>query len=478
MSNPPKYLFIVEGADAEPKIFKAFGKALSLDISIYEVRTNIYSLYSTLKKENFQIDVKDAVKSMLTAAKNTSILDSDFQAIYLVFDCDVQDSYARRIRWPWLFKARVLRNLEIVRQMMAYFNDEYDPTKGRLLVNYPMVESFSDINACHMCEYLSHTIGLSNISHYKKIVSKRILTHKKPVMFSAQNFQDLIACNASKALCLTRLHENVPTQEIYLKEVSQERILDQQIEKVKTEGCLGVINTSILFLLDSIKYKGDVFSRFFRPSKEPRVVLVVKPGTLTKRRARRLINELENQHFTNWGLVWFDKVADDVLDHFAEISGRRGDFKRVEGVSKSDDDEKIVSLVCGAIRSDYFFFYDATQRLSSVALVSLKGLTEVYSTADVIGVRTGSVIEGLVSRERWPLLKEVHPFDLTKCGRRVVDKLMHDNRMVLFNLILKDDFVRACLEENKTCGLRQSILSCRPKIFLTDCRLTYLTLFG
>lgn len=68
-----KSLFIVEGADREVKFIKKLAKTFNWGIEIVSVCANIHMLYTKLKAEDFNFEIK----SILLESPNVSETDKD-----------------------------------------------------------------------------------------------------------------------------------------------------------------------------------------------------------------------------------------------------------------------------------------------------------------------------------------------------------------------------------------------------------------
>lgn len=476
MSEKPKILFIVEGADTEPRIFKALALKLGLDVSIFEVRTNIYSLYQTLKKDNFQLDVKNVLKTMCVSQNNRQaecILDDVYQAIYLVFDCDAQDSYKHRLRLPFLFRSKVLNNLKIIKEMLEYFNDEYDSTKGLLLINYPMIESFADSNACYMQEFQSRMVDIGDLRKYKKIARKQIQSHMKVSRYERADFIDVIARNARKAYWLTSGTWEIPSQEVYLKTVSQESILLCQIDNVKKHRQISVVNTSILMPLETFRDVLGRFNLFTTPTLGKMISIVVLPHLRTLKTLRKIIKSISQQSYINIELlllgvdVAFEPyvVAEDVPYSIRVLKG------------PLYDERSIIEKVADAAMGEYVYFYDPFEKLSQFALVTLKGLIEVYPDFDVISTRCVITL-GYQSDKKWPSLIAPKLVDLTKCSSDKFKRMSRDQHLDLHRLMMKTEAIRAIKGKSSTGDLKNDIIKSVKRIVITDCSVSMIFVFS
>lgn len=135
-----KILIIVEGECKEVKLLEKLSKLyLSANKSIVPYGTNIYDLYNVLvdyfgesfeKEESFDLllALRERESRRSNNTERIKILEDKYSDILLVFDFERQDTNFTE---------------EKIKKMMCFFNDSID--KGRLYLNYPMVEAFNHL---------------------------------------------------------------------------------------------------------------------------------------------------------------------------------------------------------------------------------------------------------------------------------------------------------------------------------------------
>lgn len=148
-------LFVFEGEKTEKVITNSMLSFFIQDEGRTVVRTayksNIYSLYNKMKKDEF-LDIFELIKE---SNENLKDFTRDrFSQVYLFFDYDGHDPQASD---------------QIVSDMIGFFNEETE--KGKLFISYPMVESLKcikDINDCN--EFYSLEFEVCNFKGYKEFV--------------------------------------------------------------------------------------------------------------------------------------------------------------------------------------------------------------------------------------------------------------------------------------------------------------------
>lgn len=119
-----RILFILEGKKPDNSYARLLQEKMAENVVIQQYHTDIYALYSELKKDEYF----DTVSMIAERDASFEYDESDFSQIYLFFDLDAQhDGYEAEA-------------LDKFRELLAFFDNETD--KGKLLISYPMVEAF------------------------------------------------------------------------------------------------------------------------------------------------------------------------------------------------------------------------------------------------------------------------------------------------------------------------------------------------
>jgi len=229
-----KILLIVEGEVDEKKFFKKIGKInKDFELEIFPFKTNLYELYKEIEKYDFDTDTITILQERKNSEKETIVLRNNFAYIYLIFDCDLQDNHYKN-------------NLDILIKMVNYFDD---PTEnGKLLINYPMLESYRDIDLNNENDFLKRYVNVNELSKYKQIVNERgnpanINTYDWPL------FLKLVKVNLLKITHLLQKKNKIIEYDEYLNKITQEKILSYQLGCIK-EDYLYILNCGILILID------------------------------------------------------------------------------------------------------------------------------------------------------------------------------------------------------------------------------------
>ena len=164
MGKPVK-LFIVEGENRDfrfiermTKQFFSRGKFESKIINVPAAQ-NIYMLYNTLVKDNFETDLIEVLRDSVDTAREKleGIRRQDVDEIFLFFDYDVHQNNLGHNN----------SSDDVLKQMLDFFQDETD--NGKLYISYPMVEALYDYRDAECESYSSCFIGFDEICNYKRL---------------------------------------------------------------------------------------------------------------------------------------------------------------------------------------------------------------------------------------------------------------------------------------------------------------------
>lgn len=247
-------LIVVEGRKTEANFFSRLFSVFGEKFDIYCLGTNIYSLYKAMKAIDFNGDIKDILSEIHPEQKD--ILSKKFAYTYLVFDCDVQHTKKVDDR---NIKDIIFENFEKLKEMSLYFNNETDPSIGKLYINYPMMESYRDCNDFFDEEFAKAEVDLQEISNYKKLVASKKLHSLHIDKFSKNNFEMLILQNLYK---LALIHKDIwekPKYSDYLANADTNTTLKKEIQFAKETEKIKVLNTSLFAITDFYGNKNNFY---------------------------------------------------------------------------------------------------------------------------------------------------------------------------------------------------------------------------
>jgi len=258
-------LFVFEGK-ADKTYFEAIKRLFfpaKSDTFVCTYNSNIYSLYTKLKShdalnEMLEVDTVSVLKEILLEKGDETLKDireDEVSEIYLFFDYDFQEN------------SRTLEeNNSRLSELLGYFTDETG--RGKLYINYPMVESLRYTKELPDNNYWQYTVTrqrcqeenfkhqVHEFSFYKSNLEYLVLTIKpadddakiqQKADIAKTNWLHLVTMNTSKANYICNDKNEL------LDEVNnQQDIFDSQLSKyVNTEECkVAILNAFPIFLFD------------------------------------------------------------------------------------------------------------------------------------------------------------------------------------------------------------------------------------
>lgn len=158
-----KILIISEGTNPDKKIIEHLlkiykNKNIQYQIETYD--TNVYMLYEEIKKE-YRDDIEDLQIIPILRQKKASFKfnKDNFTEIYLFFDYDIHHNEFLGHENPDILN-------EQLKEMLTYFNDETGD-RGKLYINYPMVEAFFHVDLNDDSKLKDLHIDISLVKRYK-----------------------------------------------------------------------------------------------------------------------------------------------------------------------------------------------------------------------------------------------------------------------------------------------------------------------
>ena len=243
--NRVRALVIVEGEKTEKEYFSELASRLKLKFDIIPFKANIYELYSIMKKNDFNLNIKDILIEKFPFRKDD--LSGEFAYFYLVFDLDLQHHLSNERRR----KEEILSyNLLIVNEMTQKCINETDPTLGKLYVNYPMFESFRCCDSFFDDNYKNEYVKIDEVKKFKNYCSNKKLAGVSVSNYSEGNFIKITKQNIYK---LNYMYNNLWARLLYANYLllsDQTKILLVQIKSIEEHSQIAVLNTSVFLILD------------------------------------------------------------------------------------------------------------------------------------------------------------------------------------------------------------------------------------
>lgn len=251
-------LFVFEGAEREPRLYKAIEKLYfpkGNNNIVCSFGNNIYELYSQLQGFDGDGDIVSLLREVLSERGDSTlegIKSSDISETYLFFDYDFQNTN--------LSLAAINERME---QMLTLFADETD--NGKLYINYPMVEAVRYTKELPDDDYLSYVVGRDDCRDFKQLARNfsaynsfdHILFRegevpsKEKYLKVSENWENLKRMNVCKANYIVNDIAEVPAN---ADAISQIAIFDAQRRKfVDASQTVAVLCSFPIFIFD---YRG------------------------------------------------------------------------------------------------------------------------------------------------------------------------------------------------------------------------------
>lgn len=244
MTRNRNILFIFEGKKTEPYIMQIIKKLYFKNYKCVFISycSNIQSLFNELNKDD-DLDLVGLLKEKEKKKKKHSKLEKklekcnrdEFSEIYLFFDYDIN----------------LKTQNEKIKEMLELFDNETE--KGKLYINYPMVESIRYFKKELPDEYYyTYTTNLfigkefkreaHNSSHYKNL---DFITSKNKNQQS--NWKHIIDLNIKKANHICSDLNELPSKKI---SINQQEIFKNQLSKYVSKNEIAILNSFPLFLYE------------------------------------------------------------------------------------------------------------------------------------------------------------------------------------------------------------------------------------
>lgn len=225
-----KILLLVEGSRAEPQLFNQIYKLYGINnIEIIAYCTNIYALYDALKKEyteneNEEIPFDSIDLPLFLGSKiGENYQDLKFTEIILIFDFDPHDHRYTETK---------------IKLLIENFNDAQGI--GQLYLNYPMLESFKDLDSWDDSNFLTKRITFckKTLTQYKQLIATTSCYQKQIKRMTDEECEVLITSHKKKLLSVIK-HENL-YKDIYID------FCHLQLDEIHSTNSFYILNTSII----------------------------------------------------------------------------------------------------------------------------------------------------------------------------------------------------------------------------------------
>ena len=239
-------LIILEGQKTEPHLLKELFEEIQKETSIKLPtialafwKSDLISLYRKIKNDPF-LDyigvLQESPRLLDNPEELLGIQKERISQTFLLFDHDVQCVPSR-------YDNKIERYTKNVKFLLDHCDNETSES-GKLLINYPMIESFWDHpespNACSIkCPYPT-----SENKRYKEHISKLNSKRSRPVRFDYA----LSVCNTH--LQRARNMTDGETDSFDALETSQRHIFDKEIDLITRCNKSMPLNPVVFLLLD------------------------------------------------------------------------------------------------------------------------------------------------------------------------------------------------------------------------------------
>lgn len=243
-----RILLISEGTNPDKKIIEQLLKVYKNKNIEYEIETydtNIYMLYQEIKRE-YEDSIEDLQIIPILKQKKDSFKfnKDDFSEIHLFFDYDIH-----HMEFLGHDNCDILN--EQLKEMLNYFSDETGD-RGKLYINYPMVESFFHIDLNNIDKLKNLYIDLSYVKKYKtnielnKLKSQFVQNCDK---FTKQKMNLICKQHIMKENFITNDNYTILDYSTY-NNLSQIFIFENQLTKYVSSNKISVLSIFPRFIVD------------------------------------------------------------------------------------------------------------------------------------------------------------------------------------------------------------------------------------
>ena len=232
--------FIVEGRVREPQIIdnisKVFFPHSNCEIIKLPVEENIYMLWKSLKKDDFDTDIIEVLRESNDDIRNqlNGLSRDDFSEVYLFFDYDLHQTNIAKEEGP-----------DAIMQMLNSFNNETE--NGKLYISYPMAEALRDYIPDVCGDNATCYVSVGEMKKYKNVSSDRSTTPQFKE-YDYEVWKGIIDVFAMKVSCLFGLTETMKYEQ-YMEAAEPSNVYIQEKKETK-KGRVFVLSAFPEFLVD------------------------------------------------------------------------------------------------------------------------------------------------------------------------------------------------------------------------------------
>lgn len=230
-------LIIIEGELTEQAFFSKLISFIAKEKNILFVpyKNNIHNLYKSIEKLDFDTTTIDIITKSFNLSDETKrqLTAQKFVNTYLIFDLDLHDDSSETYT----------EKIEKVTKLAGLFNDELGEY-GKLLINYPMMESYKDFNINDPDTIKNKEIStdLEDLKNYKTTVNKSS-NNKHISDYNSNDFKNIALAHLKQANLLVNKNFKKPTKEEYFG-LLPKIILNEQENMIILKQKMFVLNTS------------------------------------------------------------------------------------------------------------------------------------------------------------------------------------------------------------------------------------------
>lgn len=244
-----KILLLVEGEKVEKELFQHFYNLYGIEnVDIVAYKTHVYAFYHRLKNDyhddqgNIDFDFIDLplfLNDYLKLDGEDLLNESDFRDIILIFDFDPHDEQFDQ---------------EKLNILLENFSDSTG--RGKLYLNYPMIESFKHVNSLEDHQLFNQSSVHIDIlkERHRKTSAYKVVVDSGTCINEIEDIDNSIA-NALMKLHNDKLNYLLENENVSCEDENRYKLFcSVQCDKLKQENLIWILNTSLLHMLEEYGY--------------------------------------------------------------------------------------------------------------------------------------------------------------------------------------------------------------------------------